>query len=197
MSNAWLWLASYMVNAVWQLPLLGAVGWSLSRWGARTDPALQHKVWVAVLILATFAPATPIFQPYLIHPASNGVAHLSQPAMLVPSGGPSVSLTASRMVFPPIAIYLISGLYVAALLFMSLRLCWIVYCTRRLVRNAIPAAIGADYLAIWNRSRERFSIRTASLLRSRDVAGPIVAGFWRPVLLLPATFKMPPVAVLA
>jgi len=188
MSNAWLWLASYTINAVWQLPLLGAAGWGLSRWAALTDPELQHKVWVAVLILATFAPATPIFQPYLVHPASNGDAHLSQPAMLVPSAIPSVSLAASRMLFPPIAIYLISGLYLAALLFMSLRLCWVVYCTRRLVRNAMPAAIEADYLAIWNRSHERFSIRAASLLRSRDVAGPIVAGVWRPVLLLPSMF---------
>jgi beta-lactamase regulating signal transducer with metallopeptidase domain len=33
-----------------------------------------------------------------------------------------------------------------------------------------------------------FSVQTASLLRSDDVAGPVTAGFWRPVLLLPATF---------
>ena len=41
---------------------------------------------------------------------------------------------------------------------------------------------------MWNESKERFSSRTAALLRSNDVSGPVTAGFRHPVVLLPVAF---------
>lgn len=188
MSNAFLLLTSYVVNAVWQLPLLGAVGWGLSRWVRRTGPELQHKIWVAVFILATLVPATPILQSYFAHEGATGELSASSPSVLAPLGGHQVLLTGSHIVLPPTVIYLVSGLYIVALVFLSLRLCWVIHCTSALVRNAEPASIEPDYLAMWNRSKEMFFVQTASLLRSGDIPGPVAAGFRRPVLLLPATF---------
>ena len=52
----------------------------------------------------------------------------------------------------------------------------------------MPAPVAADSLAIWNRSREKFSLPTASLLASRGVPCPVAAGLWQPVLLLPGGF---------
>lgn len=187
MSNAFLSLTSYVVNIIWQLPLIGAVGWGLSRWLKRTGPELQHQVWVAVLILATLAPATPIFQRYFAHEASMGEGIVFPPPMLALAGR-NVALTSAHIVLEPTAIYLVSGLYITALMFFSLRLCWIIHCTSALVRNAGPASIEPDYVTMWNRSKERFFVQTASLLRSREVPGPVTAGFWRPVLVLPSTF---------
>jgi len=67
MSSVFLWLTSYVANAAWQVPVMGAAGWGLSRWFRRTGPEFQHKIWVAVLILATLAPAMPVFQQYFAY----------------------------------------------------------------------------------------------------------------------------------
>ncbi len=188
MNNAFVLLTSYVINAAWQLPILGAVGWGLSRCVRGAGPEPQHKIWVAVLIMATLAPATPAFHAYFLHETSMGEVNVSRPAMLASITGHDSALTGGPILLLPAVIYLVSGLYVAMLLFFSLRLCWVLGCTSALVRNARPASIGADYVAMWNRSKERLSVRTASLMCSRDVPGPVTAGIWRPVLLLPATF---------
>jgi beta-lactamase regulating signal transducer with metallopeptidase domain len=188
MSNAFLLLASYVVNAVWQVAILGAAGWGLSRWVKPTGPELQHKIWVTTLMLATFVPATPLIQSYFVHETLRGEVSASSHAIVDALTGRHVSLMGSDLIFQPFAICLVSGLYIAALLFSFLRLWWMVHRTAALVRNAVPASTEPDYAALWHRSKERFSVQSAALLRSRDVSGPVTAGLWRPVLLLPATF---------
>jgi beta-lactamase regulating signal transducer with metallopeptidase domain len=79
-------------------------------------------------------------------------------------------------------------MYISALLVCSLRLCWALYRTGQLVRHADSASTEPDCTALWQTSKEKFSVRSAALLRSRDVSGPVTAGFRRPVLLLPAAF---------
>jgi beta-lactamase regulating signal transducer with metallopeptidase domain len=108
--------------------------------------------------------------------------------MLAAVTGHESALKGGPILLLPAVIYLVSGLYIAVLLFHLLRLCWVLGRTSALVRKAIPASIGADHVAMWNRSKERFSVKAASLLCSRDVPGPVTAGLWRPVLLLPTTF---------
>lgn len=188
MSNAFLLLTSYVVNAVWQVAVLGAAGWALSRWVKPKGPELQHKVWVATLILATFAPATPVIQSYFAHEALTGEVSASSHTTVAPLAGRQVLLKGSAIIFQPIAIYLVSGLYIAALLFCFLRLCWLIQRTAALVRHAVPASTEPDYAALWHRSKEMFSVQSAALLRSRDLSGPVTAGLWRQVLLLPAAF---------
>jgi hypothetical protein len=48
MSNLLLSLTSYVVNAMWQLPLMFAAGWCLSRWLRPTGPEVQHRIWIIV-----------------------------------------------------------------------------------------------------------------------------------------------------
>jgi bla regulator protein blaR1 len=185
--NAFLWLTSYVVNAVWQVAVLAAAGWGLSRLVKPADPELQHKIWVATLMLATFVPATPVIQHYFTHQASMGQVSASSPttaslpAQHIPPRGPD-------LIVPPVALYLVSGLYSAALLFCFLRLCWVLHQTAALVRHAGAASTDPDYAELWRTSKERLSVQSAALLRSREVSGPVTAGLLRPVLLLPATF---------
>jgi bla regulator protein blaR1 len=72
MNHAFLWLTAYVVNAVWQVAGLALAGWGLSRWVKPAGPELQHKIWVATLLLATFVPATPVLQYYFAHQVSTG-----------------------------------------------------------------------------------------------------------------------------
>jgi beta-lactamase regulating signal transducer with metallopeptidase domain len=185
--NAFLLLTTYVVNAVWQVAVLAAAGWCLSRWVRPAGPELQHKIWVATLILATLVPATPVIQSYFAPHALTGRA--SAPSATAASlSGRHIPLTGSDIIFPLAALYLVSGIYIAALLFCSVRLCWVLHRTAELVRHADAASTEPDYTALWHTSKEKFSVQSAALLRSRDVSGPVTAGIRRPVLLLPAMF---------
>ncbi len=59
MSNFISFVDSYAVNALWQVPLVGAAGWAASRLLKRLGPQAQHVVWVATLMLAVLTPAVP------------------------------------------------------------------------------------------------------------------------------------------
>jgi beta-lactamase regulating signal transducer with metallopeptidase domain len=160
----------------------------LSRWVKAAGPELQHKIWVATLILATFVPATPAIQSWFAHQALTDHVRASSPVAAVGRPGRHIPLTGSDIIFQPATLRLVSGLYIAGLLFCFLRLCWLIHRTAALVRNADAASTNPDYTALWHTSRERFSVQSAALLQTGDVSGPVTAGLWRPVLLLPATF---------
>jgi beta-lactamase regulating signal transducer with metallopeptidase domain len=185
--NAFLWLTSYIVNAVWQVAVLAAAGWGLSRLVKPVDPELQHKIWVATLMLATFVPATPVIQYYFPQLASTSQVSASSPTT---ARGPArhVALGSPNLIVQPFVLDLVSGLYSAALLFGFLHLCWVLHRTAALVRHADRASMDPDYAELWHTSKERLSVQSAALLCSREVSGPVTAGLWRPVLLLPATF---------
>jgi beta-lactamase regulating signal transducer with metallopeptidase domain len=187
-NNAFLWLTSYVVNAVWQVAVLASAGWGLSRLVKPAGPELEHKIWVATLMLATFVPATPVIQYYFAHQASTGQVSASSPTVVARLSARHLPLRGSDLIVQPIALYLVSGLYIAALLFCFLRLCWVLHRTAALVRHADAALTEPDYAELWHTSKERLSVQSAALLRSREVSGPVTAGLWRPVLLLPATF---------
>src|SRR5947209_20194668 len=122
--NVFLLLTSYVVNAVWQVTVLASAGWCLSRWVKLAGPELQHKIWVATLILATFVPATPVIQSYFAPHAFTGQVSAPSPTVVARLYGRHIPLTRSDIIFQPAALSLVSGVYIAALLFCSLRLCW-------------------------------------------------------------------------
>src|ERR1700741_4063620 len=51
------WLLSYLFNALWQIPLLFAAAWVVARMLRRASPRLEHRVWVAALLLQVALPA--------------------------------------------------------------------------------------------------------------------------------------------
>lgn len=185
MNSAWLWLTSYVVNAAWQVPLMAVAGWGLSRWLSRACPEIQQKIWVTVLILVTLAPAAPMLQQYFVHETSTGAVLVSPRPEIADV---DISLTTSQVVLSPTAIYAVSAIYLGTVIVFLLRLCRLIRCTSKLVCNAEPALLGPDSMRMWDRSKDSFSVQMALLLRSDDISGPVTAGFWRPVVLLPATF---------
>src|SRR5271170_6257798 len=51
------WILSYLLNSLWQIPLLFAAGWLAARALKRLGVATEHRVWVSVLLLQIFLPA--------------------------------------------------------------------------------------------------------------------------------------------
>src|SRR6185437_7505843 len=57
MSSFESWLLSYLLNSLWQVPLLFAAGWLIAHALRATGPAAEHRVWASVLMLQTALPA--------------------------------------------------------------------------------------------------------------------------------------------
>src|ERR1700751_1766421 len=51
------WLLSYLFNALWQIPLIFAAAWVVSRMLRSASARAGHRFWVAALLLQIVLPA--------------------------------------------------------------------------------------------------------------------------------------------
>ena len=47
----------YLLNSLWQVPVIFAAGWIAARMARRSGPELEHRVWVVALLLQVLLPA--------------------------------------------------------------------------------------------------------------------------------------------
>ena len=180
-------VASYVMNAVWETALIFLAAWIVGRMLRRLGPQAEHAVWVAALFTAIITPFLPMLQLFsgliMNSPASGGRAGL---ILFVDEGGApggsGVLSLAQSWVSWLLAFYFVCGLILAARLLLSLR------GTARLLRRAVPAKLPPEQEEIWRLRREAFSLEEARILVSAAVPGPVALGLRRPVLLLPTGF---------
>jgi beta-lactamase regulating signal transducer with metallopeptidase domain len=85
-------LFEYLVNSLWQLPLLAAATWLLIRL-ARPSLFIQHTLWFATLLLAVLIPLRGIeWTPPTQEPTCIGCATLAQPGWDEPPQLPALAL---------------------------------------------------------------------------------------------------------
>ena len=51
-----LWVAAYLLNSLWQAPLILAAAWLAARMIRRLGPRTEHRVWVCALIAQAVLP---------------------------------------------------------------------------------------------------------------------------------------------
>src|SRR4051794_29750038 len=73
MTIEWLFL-TFVLNALWQVPLAAAVGLIGDRLLRRSPARLRHLLWLAVLGVAVALPAAAGFAPLLPRPAVRAAA---------------------------------------------------------------------------------------------------------------------------
>jgi beta-lactamase regulating signal transducer with metallopeptidase domain len=210
-------LIEYLANGFWQLPLLAAGGWTLLRI-VKPGPAVQHRVWLAVLGLALLLPMrgaadrkvranvaqerTVAMQQGAAFPPDAFDA-VGQPGGLVlghQTDGAWANLSnlafasrVRRVQLNGSAVHGIVGLYLATGLIGLIRLVWAWRGARRLV-------IQSRVIALTGREQEAFSecarrigvkvpqVRQLHATESRGISGPVVVGAINPVLLWQESF---------
>src|SRR5271163_3902526 len=65
MSTVQSWVLAYLLNSLWQVPLLFAAGWLAARVLRPLGAAAEHRVWVGVLLGQTLLPACSTLPPEL------------------------------------------------------------------------------------------------------------------------------------
>jgi TonB family protein len=182
-----LWILSYLLNSLWQVPLLFAAGWLAARALRSAGAAAEHRVWVVTLLLQSLVPACsnvpwkwlralPLWGK---HAGRAGAAHVS----VVMGAGtgravlhlPSVLLTTIAILYGAVFAY-----FVAIFLWRGITL-------SALRREAVAVLLNSEAALCWARCLKRFHLSDVSIAASSRIFGPVTMGLRRKLVLLPAS----------
>jgi beta-lactamase regulating signal transducer with metallopeptidase domain len=182
---------TFLLNALWQVPLLAAAAAVGARLLRRAPARHRFIVWLAVLLLCVLLPLWSLFparrRAEVYPPAGIAQPHEAAPvaaawgAWLPAEGRRPASLPA------PLAMGLTLA-YAGTVLFQTVRLVRAFRRTLRIARSARPLELPPQVCAIAERCRTAFGLSAVPLLVSEEVKGPVTLGVRRPKILLPPSF---------
>ncbi len=179
---------TFVLNALWQVPLAAAVGLAGDRLLRRSPAHLRHLLWLAVLGVAVALPVIAGFGPLLPRPADRGtVAPAMAPENVVEEPAWRAALPAQEKRLPAAAAVMGASLWALTVLAFGFRLgrAWVR--ARRLVRSGRPLEIPGALAPQVDRCRAALGV-DSEILGSPDLPGPVTVGARRPVILLPYRF---------
>lgn len=180
------WILSYLLNSLWQVPLLFAAGWAMARMLARSGPRAEHRVWAGILLLQSLLPAcsglpwdrvSGVFSWFGgAHPVKD-----AQVSVIVGAGTRLGTLHMSRGLLASILL-----LYGAACAYSAARFVWRCRRLAALRRESNPLSLNTEAAEVVTRCAKQFGIRRVSFGTSPHVFAPITFGVFRNLVLLPA-----------
>jgi len=176
------YLLTFLLNALWQVPLVTAVAALASRFLRQAPARHAHAVWVAALAVAAMLPLvsartsdsspTPKFTADLTVP---GAVAAKPPSLGV--AVPALRVPQLRTVsLPVLAAAALVWAYLLFVLFRLLRLAWRSVSTVRIRRSAYAAPLTERLQAVRDRCHRAFGGRAVKLLCSSQISGPVTAG---------------------
>lgn len=178
-------ILSYLVNSLWQLPLLFAAGLLAARAVRLLGPAVEHRLWVSVLLLQALLPAASII------PWDGLLALLNLSGSPLNNGQPHVSVVmgpGAAFGNPHLPAWLLAALvivYAVTTAWFVARFIWHLRTIRLLSRDAAAATLSTDAARHWAQCADKFGVETASFGTSSQIYGPITIGIKRKLVLLP------------
>lgn len=181
------WLFNYLLNSLWQLPLLFAAAWLTTRSLRRAGPATQHRIWVSALFLQLLLPACTLSPRQLLNALASLIpwhtAHNTTTALITITTGPAQAHNGLQL--PALLLTAIVTTYAFTLLYFTARLLYGLRNTAALRRNTHPIALSAETTAIWQRCSHHFNTPNTQLAASTSAPYPLTIGISNPLILLP------------
>ena len=204
LSPALSWLLSYLLNALWQIPLIFAAAWIAARMlrpagpvsdpgsGPGADPDVEHRVWVGALWLQLILPGCNLQVASLWHSLLNLLPSTST----VSSGGvhilldSAVTAGAGTLRLP---VALEAGFVLAwacCSLYFAARLTWGLLQTHTLACTATRLTLTGEPASRWTGHCHRMGIAAPppEIAASPQGIGPVTVGLRRGLVLLPPSF---------
>jgi beta-lactamase regulating signal transducer with metallopeptidase domain len=183
-------LLTFLLNALWQVPLAAAVA-ALGGWIMRRGPAWhRHALWVAALFAALLLPLGGIRVPTNATGERLQLLAVMPPAASTPAAVPAPIAARDRGRTISLAPTTGGFLLLAYLSFLAWRVARLVLAATRTARmratatatHPLPVLSG-----VWERCQWSFGLKSVELLASGRVAGPVTAGAVHPVVILPVS----------
>ena len=175
------WVLGYVVNALWQGPVLCVAAWLLARAMRRLGPQVEHRIWGTALVAQTVVPALlvrPVSWLWGWHAGGKGLVTITM--------GEGVAGGVGRMpsgVFAAVAVA-----FAAVMLFLVARLAWSAWRTLQLGRDAEPLLLTGAAGEAWQRCCRQFRVEEAQARVSDEVSGPVTVGVRRRMVIFPRGF---------
>jgi beta-lactamase regulating signal transducer with metallopeptidase domain len=187
-------LLTFLLNAVWQIALIGALA-SLGAWLLRQSATrYQHWLWVAALCLSLLVPAATAYRALPSAPLLSGHGttqfNIATPVSIDPSPSfertPAIASNSALQLNSRLAWVLLS-LFAAFVLFRSFRLAQAWFTTRKVRQAAVELEGDVAVEAIMRDCAKRLNLRPdrVAVCSSESVAVPVTIGVIRPVIILP------------
>jgi TonB family protein len=187
MNHFLIFLASYLVNSVWEVMLVAGTGWLASRAVKRLGPQAEHHVWVATLALALITPALP-FLGWIPAGIDASPGTVQKVAMTLSAAEGNGAAMKGVWILPAFAVWMLLAVYGAVVLAFAARLGRLLVSTAQLKGMARRPRLNDAQQEMLRRCERCFGLNEVDLLSSAAVAGPVTLGFLRPVLLVPDGF---------
>ncbi len=191
-------LLTFLLNALWQVPLAWAVAALACRLMPNGPARHRHAVWVAALCAAFLLPALTLRTPQAAAPHTAmparplaGDAGATAPVRPGAAAPAATAPIASAVTFTHDWAMLLLGAYAMFVLFRVVQFLRALFRAFEIRRDAAPGALPA----LLQRCESAFSTRGIALLRSQDVTGPVA--LHRAILLPDTMFDEPREDVLA
>jgi beta-lactamase regulating signal transducer with metallopeptidase domain len=184
-------LLTFLLNALWQVPVVALVAMAVCRILRNGPASHRHAVQVAALVCAVLLPLASVRAPEqsgrIQYPATlqlqgapSAAAVPIQPAPRTDVQGPARSVSFARTT--GMAVF---GVYLLFLLFRLARFGWACFRTSRICESGEVRPLPPAVERVWARCLAAFPSIDVELRSSPDVCGPVAAGAWNRTIVLP------------
>jgi len=178
-------LVAYVVNSLWQVPLILIAAWLAARVLRRVGPAAEHQVWVTALLLEGVVPALSLLPWEQLQMAWpwHGYAATADGNVAVVMG---VGTAFAALRLPPAIAAVLVTMYLAVTGYCVSRFVWHGVRLSVLTRSADPLVPNSDAAVAWERWRDRSERSQVVLASSARIFAPVTLGIFAKHVLLPA-----------
>ncbi|WP_109487929.1 M56 family metallopeptidase [Occallatibacter savannae] len=177
---------AYVVNSLWQVPLIMLAAWMAARVVRPLGPGAEHRVWVAALLGEAMVPAISLLPwesmevawPWHLH-----AQQAEQGSVMVQVGGGTAS---GGMAIPSVLVAAVTGLYATGMLYVAARFAWRWMRLADLQQSAQAVSLSGVAGIAWERGVQRIGAASVELASSRHIFAPLTMGIAKRCVLLPA-----------
>jgi TonB family protein len=175
----------YLVNSLWQVPLICAAAYGCARLVRRMGPQAEQWVWVTALFAAAILPACIVTAAWLPHGFGTRASAAGTVQVQV---GRFTQISGTTLHLPPGLRHGAAVLYMGLVLCFGGRLVWGVIQSESLRRGSKRLALAGEWQAVWDRCCRIFDVSDVEIASTSRIAGPLTVGFLRRTLLVPYDF---------
>jgi beta-lactamase regulating signal transducer with metallopeptidase domain len=188
-------LLTFLLNSLWQVPLITATAWLVSKLLHQGPASHRHAVWMVALTASLVVPLGSVRMSEA-HPAYGVVYDYPDAGQAKTIGASAITAASQRSGASPVSAQLhvsFAGatariLLTAYLLFLLFRLTMLSVAfarTVRIRRASVAPQPSALLQTVWEHTAGSLGIAPPERCVSQHVAGPVMIGAWKRTIILP------------
>ena len=192
MSATEAWVLEYVMNSLWQAPVIFLAAWLAVRMARQIGAQAEHRIWVSALLMEAALPACRLRLSEwirsgwaVLHHGWSGGAGGGRVRVVM---GATAAVGSGVLRLPAWMQHGVVMLYGCSLLYFAGRLGWGLWRTRMMRKDAEPVVLTGKAALSWLRYGRLLGVDAAEVAVSRRVSGPVTVGVRRGVMIVPAGF---------